>query len=222
MGFRIGVGNQDYRSDWFADFSSYSRFVKEDFLIRSFFGPSFYDRFERWGVLSVRISRKASYPDNLLEVIVHAIDPGALVRTRSGMEDLFQYLVRNKVQLTKFVSKDQRLRIVVKKELEKKGHSVLISRRICDQFERRLRLGTVVGWVKREMRGLKLVGYKVLLSGRVGGRERARAVCLRDGRVCLHTIRADVDYAVSVARTRYGSLGVKVWICRGGLGIQKG
>jgi small subunit ribosomal protein S3 len=138
------------------------------------------------------------------------------------MEDLFQYLVRNKVQLTKFVSKDQRLRIVVKKELEKKGHSVLISRRICDQFERRLRLGTVVGWVKREMRGLKLVGYKVLLSGRVGGRERARAVCLRDGRVCLHTIRADVDYAVSVARTRYGSLGVKVWICRGGLGIQKG
>lgn len=222
MGFRIGVGNQEYRSDWFTDFSGYSKFVEEDFRIRSFFTPSFYDRFERWGVLSVRISRRVSYPSSVLEIIVHAIDPGVSIRTRGGLEDLFQYLVRNKVHFTRSVSKEQRVRIVVKKESEKKGHSVLISRSICDQFERRLRLGTVVGWVKREMRRLKLVGYKVLLSGRIGGKERARAVCLRDGRVCLHTIRADVDYAVSVARTVYGSLGVKVWICRGGLGIQRG
>jgi small subunit ribosomal protein S3 len=221
MGFRVSGRPGDYLSDWFTSFSNYSRFVKEDFLIRSFFDEAFFCLFRRCGVTSVLISRRKSHPNNLLELIVSAKYPRRLVRTRGGVENVFEYLVRNKAKLTRFVTGGQRLRIKLRQAVRRRAYSSIIVRRIVGKFEGRMRLGGVVRWLKRRMRRLRVVGYKVLLSGRIGGKERARAVCVRDGRVCLHTIRSEIDYSVSCARTVYGSLGVKVWVCRGGLGIQK-
>jgi small subunit ribosomal protein S3 len=219
-GFRIGGRPEEYFSDWFTKFSDYSRFVKEDFLIRSFFTPSFYGRFESCCITAVRISRRKSYPNDLLHLALSVQNPEALVRTRWGVENIFEYLVRNKARFTKHLSNGQRLRIMVRRADPKRAYAVLVARGIVDRFQRRARLGRVVGWLKRCMERLRVVGYKVLFSGRIGGKERARAICVRGGRVCLHTIRSQIDYAVSSARTKYGSLGVKVWVCRGGLGIQ--
>lgn len=200
-GFRLGI-TQEHRSRWYADGQRYSELLQEDFAIRQYVEKNLNNA----GISDVRIERKADQ----IDLEIRTARPGVVVgRGGSGIEAL-------RVGLQKELRDDNRqIRINVIEVARVDADAALVAEYIVQQLERRVAFRRVIRQVLQRAQRAGVEGIKVQVSGRLNGAEIARTEWTREGRVPLHTLRADVDYSYRIAQTTYGVLGVKVWIFRG-------
>ncbi|MCG8367202.1 MAG: 30S ribosomal protein S3 [Pseudanabaenales cyanobacterium] len=201
IGFRLGI-IQDHRSRWFADGERYPELLQEDYKIRQFVGKNLSNA----GISEVRIERKADQ----IDLEVRTARPGVVVgRGGTGIESL-------RAGLQKELKDDNRqIRINVVEVARVDAEAALVAEYIIQQLERRVSFRRVVRQAIQRAQRAGVEGIKIQVSGRLNGAEIARTEWTREGRVPLHTLRADVDYSYRTAQTTYGILGVKVWIFKG-------
>ncbi len=206
VGFRLGI-TQEHRSRWFADSDRYSDLLQEDYKIRNFFAknPLKLKSLESPSIAQIRIERKADQVD--LEV--HTARPGVVVgRGGQGIEEL-------RTGLQKVLGSDRQIRINVKEVERVDADAYLIAEYVQQQLERRVSFRRVVRQAIQRAQRAGVQGIKIQVSGRLNGAEIARTEYTREGKVPLHTLRADIDYAYITAQTIYGILGIKVWVFKG-------
>ena len=199
-GFRLGI-TQEHRSRWYADARQYPELLQEDYKIRAYVNKNLSNA----GVSEVRIERKADQID--LEVFTAR--PGVVVgRGGAGIEAL-------RVGLQKELGNQRQIRINVVEVARVDADATLIGEYIAQQLEKRVSFRRVVRQAITRAQKAGVEGIKIQVSGRLNGAEIARTEWTREGRVPLHTLRADIDYAYCTALTIYGILGIKVWIFKG-------
>jgi small subunit ribosomal protein S3 len=203
IGFRLGVniGNRhvkEWMGKWYAD-KDYTKFLHEDLRVRQLI----MGRLAEAGVSRVDIERSA----NQMTVTIHAAKPGIVIG-KSGVK--VEELRRNLEGMT-----GKRVRVTIQEIRQPELDAYLVARNVADQLERRVAFRRAMKQsVGRAMRfGAK--GVRIQVSGRLGGAEMSRREWEREGRVPLHTLRADIDFGQAEARTTFGVIGVKVWIYRG-------
>lgn len=197
IGFRIGV-IRDWESKWFAE-KTYADLLYEDHQIRSYLQK----RLQGAALSHVEIERQA----NKVKVTLYTGKPGVIIgRGGKGVDDL-------KAQLESRFKKQVILNVQEIRNPEVDGQ--LVSESIAQQIEKRIAPKRAIRQaIQRSMR-MGAQGIRVLVAGRLGGAEMARREGGKEGKIPLHTLRADIDYGFSEARTTYGNIGVKVWIYRG-------
>jgi small subunit ribosomal protein S3 len=200
IGFRLG-GVQDWRAHWFASKSSdYRRLTEEDQKIRGLIN----DKYAESGAISrVEIERGAQD----LVVTINTARPGIIIgRGGTRVDEL-------RGDLEKLTEKRSRLNIqeIRQPELD----ATLVGQSIAEQLERRVAYRRAVRMSMQRTMQSGALGIKVVVSGRLGGAEIARTDKQKEGRTPLHTLRAQIDFAVSEAKTTFGVIGVKVWIYTG-------
>jgi small subunit ribosomal protein S3 len=200
VGFRLGI-TQEHKSRWFADAKHYPELLQEDYKIRQYIQKNLSNA----GISDVRIERKADQID--LEVMTAR--PGVVVgRGGTGIESL-------RVGLQKELGSNRQIRINVVEVARVDADARLIAEYIAQQLEKRVSFRRVVRQAITRAQKAGIEGIKVQVSGRLNGAEIARTEWTREGRVPLHTLRADIDYAYCTALTIYGILGIKVWVFKG-------
>lgn len=201
IGFRLGV-TKEHRSRWYADSKHYPDILQEDYKIRGYVEKNLSNA----GISEVRIERKADQ----IELEVRTARPGVVVgRGGAGIEAL-----RTGLQAT-LGSSDRQIRINVVEVARVDADAALLAEYIAQQLERRVSFRRVVRQAIQRAQRANVQGIKVQVSGRLNGAEIARTEWTREGRVPLHTLRADIDYAYRPAQTIYGILGVKIWVFKG-------
>ena len=200
-GLRLGI-TQEHRSRWYAPSKTYPSLLKEDDQIRKFI----HKKYGAAGISDVVIARKADQ----LEVELKTARPGVLVgRQGSGIEEL-----RSGIQKTIGDSARQvRINVVEVERVD--ADAYLLAEYIAQQLEKRVAFRRVMRMAIQRAQRAGVLGMKLQVSGRLNGAEIARTEWSREGRVPLHTLRADIDYATKVATTTYGVLGIKVWVFKG-------
>jgi|TARA_B100000287_G_scaffold9269_1_gene9196 small subunit ribosomal protein S3 len=197
IGFRLGV-IKSWESRWFSE-KDYSKLLQEDINIRKFLMK----KLASAGISKVVIER----PAKLAKITIHTSRPGVIIGKKgSDIEKL-------KRDISKTTSGNVSINIVEIKKPEL--DSQLVADNIAQQLERRVAFRRAMKRAVQSAMRLGALGIRVNCSGRLGGAEIARTEWYREGRVPLHTLRADIDYGVSRANTTYGICGVKVWIFKG-------
>ncbi|GEO26735.1 30S ribosomal protein S3 [Alicyclobacillus acidoterrestris] len=198
VGLRIGI-IRDWEAKWFANKKDYQDLLHEDLKIRNYVARRLKDA----AVASVDIERAA----NRINVTVHTAKPGMVIGKGGSEVDALRNSLNN---LT-----GKRVHISISEIKAPDLSAKLVGENIAQQLERRVSFRRALKQaIQRSMRaGAK--GIRVQVSGRLGGAEIARTEGYSEGTVPLHTLRADIDYALSEAHTTYGRIGVKVWIYRG-------
>ncbi len=206
-GFRLGI-IKEHRSRWFADGRKYPELLQEDHKIREFFlrNPQNLENLRKPGISDIQIERKADQ----IDLEIRTSRPGVIVgRGGSGIE-----VLRNALQ--KLVGDPSRqIRINVVEVARVDADATLIGEYIAEQLERRVSFRRVVRQVIQRAQRAGVEGIKIQVGGRLNGAEIARSEWTREGRVPLHTLRADIDYNYCTAQTVYGTLGIKVWVFKG-------
>jgi small subunit ribosomal protein S3 len=157
------------------------------------------------GISQVKIERKADQ----IDLAINTARPGVVVgRGGSGIEKL-------RTELQEKVGNNRQIRINVIEVARVDADAALIAEYICQQLERRVSFRRVVRQAIQRAQRAEVLGIKIQVSGRLNGAEIARTEWVREGRVPLHTLRADIDYSYRTALTIYGILGVKVWVFKG-------
>ena len=197
VGLRLGI-NRTWDSRWFAD-RDYGSLLHEDLKIRDYL----FSRLRQAGVSRVIIER----PAKKARVTIHTARPGVVIGKKGAdIEKLRQDLAR-------MTNSDVNLNIVEirKPEIDAK----LVAENVAQQLERRVAFRRALKRAVQSAMRLGAQGIRITVSGRLGGAEIARTEWYREGRVPLHTLRADVDFGQATARTTYGTCGVKVWVFKG-------
>jgi len=196
-GLRIGI-IKDWDARWYAD-KDYTELLHEDIKIRRYLKQTLYSA----GIPRIEIERAA----NNIRIYVHAAKPGIVIgRGGSEVEKLRQ-------QLERMTGKRISINIVEVKKPELEAQ--LVAENVAAQLEKRVSFRRAMKQaVSRTMR-MGAEGVRIAISGRLGGAEIARTEWYSEGKVPLHTLRADIDYGFAEAMTTYGKLGVKVWIYKG-------
>ncbi len=203
-GFRLGI-TTDHRSRWFADSTKpgqrYRDYVREDVAIRKLMASGL----ERAGISKVEIERTR----DRVRVDLHTARPGIVIGRRGAEAD------RLRTELEKLTGKQVQLNILEVKNPELDAQ--LVAQGIAEQLASRVSFRRAMrkGMQSAQRAGAK--GVRVQCSGRLGGAEMSRSEFYREGRVPLHTLRANIDYGFFEARTTFGRIGVKVWIYKGDL-----
>jgi small subunit ribosomal protein S3 len=197
IGFRIGV-IRDWESKWYAD-KTYSELLYEDHQIRTYLRK----RLQGGALSHIEIERQA----NKVKVTLYTGKPGVIIgRGGKGVDDL-------KAQIENRFKKQVAVNVQEIRNPELDGQ--LVSESIAQQIEKRIAPKRAIRQaIQRSMR-MGAQGIRVLVAGRLGGAEMARREGGKDGKIPLHTLRADIDYGFTEARTTYGHIGVKVWLYRG-------
>jgi small subunit ribosomal protein S3 len=198
IGLRIAL-NKDWRSRWYASKKEYGKLLVEDWQIRDILKR----KLESASVPKIVIERAA----NRCRITIFTARPGVVIG-RKGAE-----IDKLKEELSKMTGKEVYVDIqeVKKPELD----AQLVAENIALQLERRVSFRRAMKKAVQTVRDLGAEGIKIRCAGRLGGAELARAELYHDGRVPLHTLRANVDYGFAEAKTVYGKIGVKCWICKG-------
>jgi small subunit ribosomal protein S3 len=197
IGFRVGV-TAGWDSKWYAD-KDYGRFVEEDLRIRAHVK----DRLNSAGVSRVLIERAA----NKAKVYIHAAKPGIILGKRAtGLDGL-------RADLQKLTSTDVFVHIMEVRKVE--TEAVLVAENVAQQLVKRVSFRRAMKKAMTQARRAGAKGIKIMCAGRLGGAEMSRTEWYREGRVPLHTLRANIDYGLAEAKTSYGVIGVKVWIFKG-------
>ena len=198
IGFRLNV-TQDWRSRWFAEGAQYREQLSQDFAIRDML----YRESGRAGVSRIDVER---YPGKL-KVAVYTAKPGILIgRKGEGIKKV-------RVALEGLTGKKVDLDI---KEIKAPDcDAYLVAQNIGDQLQRRISYRRAMKRAIQQAMRQGAQGIKIEVAGRLAGAEMARTVWLRDGRVPLQTLRADIDFARAEAATTYGRIGIKVWVYHG-------
>ena len=198
-GFRVGI-TKDWHATWFAGQREYAGFVKEDINIRQAIDVMYQDA----GISKVDIERDS----NEVAVTIHTARPGIVIG-RGGQR--VDELRKNLENLTG--NRRAKLNVVEVRQAELDAY--LVARNIADQLERRIAFRRAIRQAVMRTMQAGAEGIKIACSGRLAGADIARAEKAMEGRVPLHTLRADIDYGLAEAKTEFGVIGVKVWICRG-------
>jgi small subunit ribosomal protein S3 len=196
-GFRIGF-NKTWRSRWYAE-KKYAELLHEDLLLRK----TLKQRLGHAGVSAIEIERAA----NKLKVNIHTSRPGIIIGRKGVEVDRLKDDIRKKTQRDVFIN----ILEIDKPEID----AQLVSESIAMQLVKRVAFRRAMRKAVESAQRFGAKGIKVHVSGRLGGREIARAEWYLEGQLPLHTLRADVDYGFAEASTTYGVIGVKVWIYRG-------
>ena len=198
-GFRVGI-TRDWHATWYAGQREYAGFVKEDINIRQAIDAMYEDA----GISKVDIERDS----NEVAVTIHTARPGIVIG-RGGQR--VDELRKNLENLTG--SRRAKLNVVEVRQAELDAY--LVARNVADQLERRIAFRRAIRQAVMRTMQAGAEGIKITCSGRLAGADIARAEKAMEGRVPLHTLRADIDYGLAEAKTEFGVIGVKVWICRG-------
>jgi small subunit ribosomal protein S3 len=198
IGLRLQV-NRTWDSRWFADGKDYGILLHEDLAIRDYVRKTA----GQAGVSRVVIER----PHKKCRVTIHAARPGVIIG-KKGTD--IEKLRKDLAQLSK---SEMHLNIVEVRKPEIDAQ--LVAENIAQQLERRVSFRRAMKRAVQNAMRMGALGIRVNVAGRLGGAEIARTEWYREGRVPLHTLRADIDYALHEAKTPYGIIGVKVWIYKG-------
>jgi small subunit ribosomal protein S3 len=197
-GFRLGI-TTDWKSRWYAD-KQYKDYVKEDVAIRRLLATGL----ERAGIADVEIERTR----DRVRVDIHTARPGIVIGRRGTEAD------RIRADLEKLTKKQVQLNILEVKNPESQAQ--LVAQGVAEQLSNRVAFRRAMRKaIQSAMRQPNVKGIRVQCSGRLGGAEMSRSEFYREGRVPLHTLRANIDYGLYEARTTFGRIGVKVWIYKG-------
>ena len=198
IGFRIGV-NRPWNSRWFAPQRNFADLVHEDMMVKRYIAK----RLDNAGISKVLISRAPKR----VTVDIHTSRPGIVIGRRGAEVDK----LREELQM--LTKKSILLNIVEVRKPELSAQ--LVADSIARQLEGRMSFRRAMKKALAATMKMGAQGIKIQCGGRLGGAEIARSEKYMDGRVPLHTLRADIDYATSTGHTTYGTIGVKVWICLG-------
>ena len=197
-GIRLGIA-KDWNSKWFANKKQYAGFLAADLKVRDLLRK----KLAQAGISKIFIER----PANNARVTIHTARPGVVIRKRG--EDIEK--LRKEVSDVMGVPAHINVTEVRKPELD----AQLVAESIAQQLERRVAFRRAMKRAVQSAMRLGAEGIRINCSGRLGGAEIARMEWYREGRVPLHTLRADIDYGVATAFTTFGTCGVKVWIFKG-------
>ena len=198
IGLRLGI-NRTWDSRWFADNAEYGQLLHEDIAIRAYL----MGELKQAGIAKVVIER----PHKKCRVTIHSGRPGVVIGKKGADIEKLRKLV------AKMTDADVAINIVEVRKPE--VDATLVADSIAQQLERRVAFRRAMKRAVQSAMRLGAEGIRINCSGRLGGAEIARLEWYREGRVPLHTLRADVDYGTSTAFTTYGTCGIKVWIFKG-------
>ncbi len=198
IGFRLFV-NKDWRSNWFAKKGVFAEGLLEDIKIRKYLQH----RLPNAGVSKIEISRTSK----IVTITIHTARPGIVIG-KGGEE-----VMRLKNEVKQLSKKDVQVNIseVKRPELD----AALVGSNIAHQLMKKMSYRRVVNKAIQSTLRMGAEGIRVNVAGRLGGAEIARSEKFMEGKVPLHTLRADINYALTEAKTTYGVIGIKVWICNG-------
>ena len=199
LGFRLGIV-QEHKSTWYANFNDYATILEEDDKIRTYISTIAKTNY----ISNVKILRNGL--KDQIQLNIKTGKPGILVgELGNGLKDLLK-------NLKKLLPSNRQLTIKVF-EIEKVDlEAQLLANLVAEQLEKRIAFRRAIRTVLQRAQKENVNGIKIQVSGRLNGAEIARSEWIREGRVPLQTLRADIDYATTEANTIYGVLGVKVWL----------
>ena len=201
IGIRLGI-SAEWNSTWYAGNADYANYLNEDIKVREFLR----EKLAHASVSRIEISR----PARAVVITVHTARPGIVIgkkgedveRLRKAIAPMLRMNINNvKINIAE----------IRKPELD----ATLIAEGVAQQLERRVMFRRAMKRVLTNTMRLGAQGVKISVSGRLNGAEIARREWYHDGRVPLHTLRADIDYGTAEAKTTYGIIGIKVWVCNG-------
>ena len=199
LGFRLGI-TQDHKSKWYANFNQYANILEEDDKIRTYI-----NRIARANsIANVQINRNGL--NDQIQLNIETGKPGILVGNRgSGLENLLN-------NIKQILPKNRQLIINVFEVERVDLDASLLANLVAEQLEKRVAFRRAIREALQRAQKQNVNGIKIQVSGRLNGAEIARSEWIREGRVPLQTLRADIDYATQEANTIYGVLGIKVWL----------
>ncbi|MFQ5602854.1 MAG: 30S ribosomal protein S3 [bacterium] len=197
VGLRLGI-IRDWESNWY-DERDFSKKLEEDIMLRKYIRQ----RLQNSGISTIHIERTSQR----ITVSINTARPGIVIGRKGAEVD------KLKEELQTLTKKDIQLNIneIKKPELD----AYLVAENIAHQLSAKISFRRAMKKAVMSTMRMGAEGVRIACSGRLGGAEMARREHYKDGRIPLHTLRADIDYASVTARTPYGAIGVKVWICKG-------
>jgi small subunit ribosomal protein S3 len=197
VGFRLGV-NRTWQARWYAG-RDYKTLLHEDLMLRKLI----FARHHNAGISMIEIERAA----NRVTVMIHTAKPGIIIGKSGANVDDLRKLLEQKT--------GKRVAVNILEVRAPDLSAVLVARNVAEQLEKRVAFKRAMKLTVQRAMQAGAKGIRINVAGRLGGAEMARREWERRGRVPLHTLRADIDFGTAVARTTYGTIGVKVWIYRG-------
>ena len=200
LGFRLNT-TQQHKSSWCSKKRQYAQFLEEDYTIRNYITS----KFNNASIVNIQINRKLDQ----VEIDIKTARPGMILgKAGAGIESL-----RDKIN--KHLKNKTHIRINVIEVTEPDREASIIAEFIAQQLEKRVAFRRAIRQAIQRAQKAHIKGIKIQVSGRLNGAEIARSEWIREGRVPLQTLRADIDYSYKRAQTIYGVLGVKVWLFKG-------
>lgn len=197
-GIRLGI-IKDWTSTWYADTNDYAKFLHEDLQVRDYLKK----KLANASVSRIQIER----PANNARVIVHTARPGIVIGKKGEDIERLRMEISKMLGIPTHVSVEE----IRKPELD----AYLVAESVAQQIERRIMFRRAMKRAVTNTMRLGAQGIKINVAGRLNGAEIARSEWYREGRVPLHTLRADIDYGTAESNTTYGIIGIKVWIFKG-------
>jgi small subunit ribosomal protein S3 len=198
VGIRLGIV-KDWTSKWYADTKDYAGYLRTDLQVREYV---------RKNLANASVSRiQIERPANNARVIIHTARPGIVIGKKGEDIDRLRNEISNMMGVPATVSVEE----IRKPELD----AYLVAESVAQQIERRIMFRRAMKRAVTNTMRLGAQGIRINVAGRLNGAEIARSEWYREGRVPLHTLRADIDYGVAESNTTYGVIGVKVWIFKG-------
>ncbi len=196
-GFRVGV-IKSWDSKWF-DEKDFSKKLEEDIMLRRYV----HNRLQRASISKVEIERTPKK----ITLTIHTARPGIVIGRKGSEVD------KLREELQRVTGQDVQLNIneIKRPELD----AYLVASNVASQLEGKVSFRRAMKKAIMSAMRMGAEGIRITCSGRLGGAEMARREQYKDGRIPLHTLRADIDYATAISKTTYGTIGVKVWICKG-------
>lgn len=201
-GLRLGIV-RDHSSVWYADKKRYAEYLLNDLAVRQYLRKRLADA----SVSRIEIERLAGRTPGNARVKIHTARPGMVIGQKGSDVEALRTELRRMMGVNVHIDVEE----IRKPEVD----AYLVAQNIAQQLERRVAFRRAVRRVVQNAMRLGAKGIKVRVAGRLNGVEIARSQTYSEGRVPLHTLRADIDYAITEALTTYGILGVKVWIFKG-------
>jgi small subunit ribosomal protein S3 len=197
VGLRLGI-NRTWDSNWY-DERNFADKLEEDLTIRKYVRA----RLEHAGISKIGVERTAKK----ITLTIYTARPGIVIGRKGAEVD------KLKVELQRITNKDVQLNIEEIKRPELDAY--LVARNVANQLESKISFRRAMKKAIMSARRMGAEGVKISCAGRLAGAEMARTEQYKEGRIPLHTLRSDIDYAYTTAKTTYGIIGVKVWICNG-------
>ena len=200
-GFRLGIAT-DWTSKWYAEGTDYAKFLNSDLEIRKYLK----DKLSQASVSRVQIDR----PARAAFVVIHTARPGIVIGKKGEDVEALRKEIARRMDVN-----INNVKINIEEIRKPEIDAQLVSESVAQQLERRIMFRRAMKRAVSNAMRLGALGVKINVSGRLNGAEIARAEWYREGRVPLHTLRADIDYGFAEALTTYGIIGIKTWIFKG-------